>query len=96
MRGPLLRVTLLRISAEEHIALLTMHHIVSDGWSTGILIREVGALYTAYRAGPPSPLEELPIQYADFAHWERQWFQGDALERQLSYWRQQLDGSPDT
>jgi amino acid adenylation domain-containing protein len=94
MRGPLLRVTLLRISAEKHIALLTMHHIISDGWSTGILIREVGALYTAYRAGRPSPFEELPIQYADFAHWERQWFQGDALERQLSYWRQQLDGAP--
>jgi len=96
MRGPLLRLTLLRISAEKHIALLTMHHIVSDGWSIGILVREVGALYTAYRAGRPSPLEELPIQYADFAHWERQWLQGDALERQLSYWRQQLDGAPTT
>jgi amino acid adenylation domain-containing protein len=94
MRGPLLRVSLLRIGAEEHTALLTMHHIVSDGWSTGILIREVAALYTAFRAGQPSPLEELPIQYADFAHWQRQWLQGDALERQLSYWRHQLAGAP--
>jgi len=94
MRGPLLRLTLLRISAEEHIALLTMHHIVSDGWSTGILIREVGALYTAYRAGGSSPLEELPIQYADFAHWQQQWLQGDAFEPLLSYWRRQLDGAP--
>jgi NRPS condensation-like uncharacterized protein len=94
MRGPLLRVTLLCTGAEEHTALLTQHHIVSDGWSTGILIREVAALYTAYRAGRPSPFEELPIQYADFAHWQRQWLQGDALERQLSYWRQQLAGAP--
>jgi NRPS condensation-like uncharacterized protein/acyl carrier protein len=93
LRGPLLRVTLLRTGPEEHTTLLTQHHIVSDGWSTGILIREVAALYTAYRAGRPSPLEELPIQYADFAHWQRQWLQGDALERLLSYWRRQLAGA---
>jgi acyl carrier protein len=94
MRGPLLRLSLLRLGAEEHTALVTMHHIVSDAWSTGILIREVAALYTAYCAGQPSPLEELPLQYADFAHWQREWLRGDALERQLSYWRRQLAGAP--
>ena len=94
VRGPLLRVTLVRTGAEEHTALVTEHHIVSDGWSTGILVREVAALYTAYRTGRPSPLEELPIQYADFAHWQRQWLQGDVLERLMSYWRQQLAGAP--
>jgi NRPS condensation-like uncharacterized protein len=94
LRGPLLRVTLLRTGAEEHTALLTNHHIVSDGWSIGILVREVAALYTAYRAGRPSPLEELQIQYADFAHWQRQWLQGDALERLMSYWRRRLAGAP--
>jgi NAD(P)-dependent dehydrogenase (short-subunit alcohol dehydrogenase family)/acyl carrier protein len=94
LRGPLLRVTLLRTGAEEHTALLTKHHIVSDGWSTAIFVREVAALYTAYRASQPSPLEEIPIQYADFAHWQRQWLQGDALERLMSYWRRQLAGAP--
>jgi amino acid adenylation domain-containing protein len=94
IRGPLLRVSLLRTGAEEHTAMLTMHHIVSDGWALAIFIREVAALYAAYRAGQPSPLEELPIQYSDFAHWQRQWFQGEVLERQLGYWRRQLAGAP--
>ena len=79
MLGPQLRVSLVRISAEEHIALLTRHHIVFDGWSTAIFVRELAVLYTAYCAGQPSPLEDLPIQYADFAYWQRQWFQGDVL-----------------
>jgi NRPS condensation-like uncharacterized protein len=96
MRGPLIRVSLVRITAEEHIALLTRHHIVFDGWSTAIFVREVAALYTAYCTGQPSPLEELPIQYADFSLWQRQWFQGDVLERQLSYWRQKLADAPTT
>ncbi|MET0625827.1 MAG: amino acid adenylation domain-containing protein, partial [Pyrinomonadaceae bacterium] len=92
--GPLLRAGLLRLSAEEYVALLTMHHIVSDGWSMGVLIKEVAALYEAFSKGEPSPLEELPIQYADYASWQRGWLQGEVLEEQLSYWRQQLGGAP--
>jgi aspartate racemase len=93
-RGPLLRAQLLRLSAEEHVLLVTMHHIVSDGWSIGILIREVAALYAAYVRGEESPLEELPIQYADFAHWQRAWLQGEVLAEQLDYWRAELAGAP--
>src|SRR5262249_51827463 len=72
-----------------------LHHIVSDGWSMGVLIRELGALYRAYSAGESSPLEELPIQYADFAVWQRDWLKGEALERELEYWRRQLAGMED-
>src|SRR5262249_9681729 len=72
--------------------LFTMHHIVSDGWSIEILIREVSALFQAYLAGEPSPLEELPIQYAHFAIWQREWLEGERLERQLGYWRHRLEG----
>jgi amino acid adenylation domain-containing protein len=93
-RGPLLRTTLLRLDADNHVMLLTMHHIVSDGWSVGVLIREFTALYEAYRRGEPSPLPELEIQYADYAVWQRQWLQGEALEAQLGYWRRQLAGVP--
>jgi amino acid adenylation domain-containing protein len=93
-RGPLLRVELLRLSAEEHVLLVTMHHIISDGWSIGILIREVAALYAAYVRGEESPLEELPIQYADFAHWQRTWLQGEVLAAQLDYWRAELADAP--
>jgi hypothetical protein len=85
-------VKVLKLEEERHVALLTMHHIVSDGWSMGIMIREVGALYRAYSAGEPSPLEELPIQYADFAVWQRGWLQGEVLEKQLDYWKRQLGG----
>ncbi|HEX8151320.1 MAG TPA: amino acid adenylation domain-containing protein, partial [Pyrinomonadaceae bacterium] len=92
-RGPLLRASLLRLGDEEHIALLTMHHIVSDGWSIGLLVREVAALYEAFVTGRPSPLPELPIQYADYAAWQRRWLDGGALERQLDYWREQLGGA---
>jgi amino acid adenylation domain-containing protein len=92
--GPLLRATLLQMSQTEHVLLLVMHHIVSDGWSVGVLIREVAVLYEAFSTGKPSPLPELPIQYADFAHWQRQWLQGEVLEAQLSYWQQQLAGAP--
>ena len=93
-RGPLLRASVLKLADGEQVGLLTMHHIVSDGWSAGILIREMAALYQAYCAGSPSPLPELPIQYADFAHWQREWLQGAVLQRQLDYWKKQLEGSP--
>jgi hypothetical protein len=78
------------LEEEQHLALFTMHHIVSDGWSMGILTKEIGKLYAAFSAGEPSPLEELPIQYADFAVWQRAWLKGEALERELEYWRKQL------
>jgi amino acid adenylation domain-containing protein len=93
-QGPLLRGTVLRLGDEEHVGLLTMHHIVSDGWSTGILVREVATLYIAFCAGGSSPLHALPIQYADFAHWQRQWLQGEVLETQIAYWKKQLAGVP--
>ncbi|KAB8320294.1 non-ribosomal peptide synthetase [Tolypothrix campylonemoides VB511288] len=89
---PLLRVTLLRLDEAEHILVLNMHHIVSDGWSIGVLIREIAALYTAFASNQRSPLSELPIQYADFAYWQRQWLQGDVLAKQLGYWQKQLEG----
>ena len=74
--------------------LLTLHHIVSDGWSMGVLIRELGALYEAHVAGQPSPLPELPVQYADFAAWQRSWLTGEVLEAQLAYWRSSSPGLP--
>jgi amino acid adenylation domain-containing protein len=95
-RDSLLRATLLQLGETEHIVLLTMHHIVSDGWSMGVLVREVAALYKAFTCGKPSPLPELPIQYADFAVWQRQWLQGEVLDAQLSYWKQHLAGVPAT
>jgi non-ribosomal peptide synthetase component F len=73
-----------------------MHHIISDAWSMGVLVHELGTLYGAYAEGRPSPLPELPIQYADFARWQREWLQGEALDQQLAYWRRQLAGAPDT
>jgi non-ribosomal peptide synthetase component F len=92
-QGPLLRATLLRLGKLEHVALLSMHHIVSDGWSIGIIIQELAALYQSYSGGKPALLSELPIQYADFAYWQRQWMQGDRLAAELSYWKKQLDNS---
>ncbi len=92
--GPLMRATVLRLGEDEHVGLLTMHHIVSDGWSTGILIREMAALYGAFSSDKVVSLPELPIQYADFAHWQRDWLQGEVLETQLAYWKQQLLGAP--
>ncbi|MGZ3460140.1 MAG: condensation domain-containing protein, partial [Archangium sp.] len=93
-RGPLMRTTLLRLSERDHVLLLTMHHIVSDGWSTGVLIRELAAQYEAAVSGQPSALPALPVQYADYAAWQRGWLQGPALETQLAYWRQHLSGVP--
>ena len=92
--GPLLRVTLLKLAETEHILLLTLHHIISDGWSMGVLMQELGALYTAFLRNEPSPLYALPIQYADFAQWQRRSLQGDILESQLAYWGQQLKDLP--
>jgi amino acid adenylation domain-containing protein len=89
-RGPLLRAELLKMAPQHHILLVTMHHIVSDAWSVGVLIRELNALYEAYSKGEESPLEELELQYADFAVWQRDWLQGEVLGQQLDYWRQQL------
>jgi len=91
-RGPLLRARLLRTGEEEHLLLLTLHHIVADGWSLGILLREVAELYPALARGESPELPPLPVQYADFAVWQRRWLQGEELERQLAYWRRQLDG----
>ncbi|HZF12188.1 MAG TPA: amino acid adenylation domain-containing protein, partial [Thermoanaerobaculia bacterium] len=96
-RGPLVRALLLRRGTDDHVALLTMHHIVSDGWSVGVLVSELAALYPAFAAGRRSPLPPLPpliVQYADFALWQRRWLQGEALERQLGYWRERLAGAP--
>ncbi|HEY9666982.1 MAG TPA: condensation domain-containing protein, partial [Coleofasciculaceae cyanobacterium] len=91
-KDSLLRVTLLKLDESEYVLLLILHHIVSDGWSMGVLIKEIAALYSAKCSEEPSPLPTLPIQYADFAHWQREWLQGEVLETQLAYWRQQLDG----
>ena len=93
-RAPLLRVWLLRRSAEEHVLLCTVHHIISDGWSMGLLVREVAALYGAFAGGTDVPLPELTVQYADYAVWQREWLQGSVLEEQISYWREQLAGAP--
>ncbi|WP_416235761.1 amino acid adenylation domain-containing protein [Nostoc sp. UHCC 0252] len=90
----LVRATLLVLSETEHILLVCMHHIVSDGWSMGVFLQELAALYNAYSQAQPSPLAPLPIQYADFALWQRQWLQGGVLQSQLSYWQQQLKDAP--
>ncbi|MFE7294833.1 amino acid adenylation domain-containing protein [Streptomyces sp. NPDC057579] len=88
--GPLVRVTLYRLAPELHVVLLNVHHIVVDGWSLGLFWQELLTLYRAFAAGRPSPLPELPIQYADFATWQREHLSGDRLEQQLAYWREQL------
>ncbi|MEH2054886.1 MAG: amino acid adenylation domain-containing protein [Nostoc sp.] len=92
--GPLVRTTLLQLGAEEYVLLLNIHHIVFDGWSVATFFRELRLLYQAFVNGQPSPLTELPIQYADFALWQRQWLQGEVLSEQLDYWKQQLADLP--
>jgi aspartate racemase len=87
---PLLRAKLLRLAQEEHVLLLTLHHIVSDAWSMGVLLGELSAVYNAFIAGKPSPLSELPIQYVDFAVWQRQWLTKETLNKQLAYWKRKL------
>ncbi len=92
--GPLLRVKLLRLSAEEHVLVLVLHHIICDGWSINVIFHELSTLYAAYTAGESSPLPELPVQYADYAVWQREWLAGNVLDEQLDYWRGQLEGAP--
>lgn len=91
-QGPLIRATLLELGEQERVLLINLHHIVSDGWSKGILIREFSALYDAFNRGRTSPLADLPIQYADFTIWQRQWLQGEVLDRQMAYWKEKLGG----
>ena len=92
--GPLIRLMLLKLDETEHILLLNLHHIICDDWSIGVLIRELSTIYTAFAQNQPSPLAELPLQYADFAHWQREWLQGEELETQLAYWQKHLGGTP--
>jgi amino acid adenylation domain-containing protein len=93
-KEPLVRACLLQTDTDTHVLLLTMHHIVFDGWSTGIMLRELSLLYDALRKGGRSPLSELAIQYADYAAWQRNWLTGERMERQLNYWKKSLSGIP--
>ncbi|WP_292313734.1 amino acid adenylation domain-containing protein, partial [Mesorhizobium sp.] len=93
-RGPLIRGRLIRMPDEEHVFLLTQHHIVSDGWSMGVLVRELRQLYRAFEAGQDDPLPPLAIQYPDYAAWQRQWLSGERLQKQAQYWRDTLSGAP--
>ncbi|HVR99576.1 MAG TPA: amino acid adenylation domain-containing protein, partial [Thermoanaerobaculia bacterium] len=93
-RDPMLRATLLATGLDRWAILLTQHHIASDGWSLGVLLRELGALYGAFTRGLPSPLPELEVQYADFAAWQRSWLSGEVLEAEIAYWKAQLAGAP--
>src|SRR6185369_11377299 len=93
-QGPLLRGVVLRLAEVDHVTALTMHHIASDGWSMGILVREITELYAGLSAGRPPHLPELPIQYADFAVWQHSWLRGEVLENEISFWRRQLAGLP--
>ncbi|MBV4477559.1 non-ribosomal peptide synthetase [Pseudomonas botevensis] len=93
-RGPLLRVSLVRLATDDHVLLLTQHHIISDGWSMGVLTRELGQLYEAALQDRDDPLPPLPVQYVDYAVWQKQWLTGDVLDRQTRYWRETLTGAP--
>lgn len=93
-RDPLIRANLVILSETEHILLVCMHHIVSDGWSMGVFLQELTDLYNAYIQNQPSSLKPLPIQYGDYTLWQKQWLQGDILQRQLDYWQKQLADAP--
>ncbi|MBX8484721.1 non-ribosomal peptide synthetase [Pseudomonas cichorii] len=93
-RGPLVRGTLIRLGETEHVLLVTLHHIISDGWSIGVLTREVAALYDALRQGHADPLPPLTLQYADYAAWQRRWLTGEVLEKQSRYWKETLADAP--
>ncbi len=95
-KGPLVRARLLKTGAEAYVLLFTIHHIVSDGWSMGVLFRELGEIYDAFAQQNPSPLDELPIQYADYAVWQREWLTGEVLQEQIDYWKTKLTGAPPT
>lgn len=94
MQEPLFRWKLLQLGQQNYVLLVTIHHIIYDGWSYGLLMRELAAFYEAFSNNKPSPLSELPIQYADFALWQQQWLKGESLDAQLAYWKQQLGNSP--
>jgi len=94
-RGPLIRGRLVQVDDDDHVLVITMHHIVSDGWSMGVLTRELGTLYGAFRAGRPDPLPSLAVQYADYAAWQRRWVEGEVLRRQADYWKEALAGAPE-
>jgi amino acid adenylation domain-containing protein len=94
INGPLVRAGLLRMNVEDHVLLLTMHHIISDGWSISVLVNELAALYNSCSMGVPSTLPALPIQYADYAQWQRSWLTGEVFDVQLDYWKQRLEGAP--
>ncbi len=94
-RGPLLRASLLRLQDDEHLLLINQHHIISDAWSMQLLVKEVSQLYAAFSQGLPNPLAPLALQYADYALWQRQWLQGETLQQQVAFWRQQLAGAPE-
>ncbi|HEU0052259.1 MAG TPA: condensation domain-containing protein, partial [Longimicrobium sp.] len=93
-RGPLIRGRLIRLREDDHLLLVTMHHIVSDGWSMGVFTRELGALFDAFQRGEPDPLPPLAVQYADYAAWQRKWVDGEVLRAQAEYWKSTLDGAP--
>src|SRR5579872_468336 len=93
--GPLIRVVVLRLAEDEHWLLLTTHHIIFDGWSVGLFGHELAELYEAFSSGKPSPLPELPIQYADFALWQRESVKGKVLQEQIDYWKGKIEGAPD-
>lgn len=93
-QAPLLRAKLLHLKETEAILILTLHHLVGDGWSINILVKELSAIYQAYSDGKPSPLPEIPVQYTDFVYWQRNWLQGEVIEKHLAYWQQQLNGIP--
>ncbi len=93
-QGPLIRATLLRLATDVHVLLRTVHHLLTDGWSNRIFRREASTLYQAFSTGQPSPLPDLPVQYADFALWQQQCFKDEVIELQLAYWQQQLAGAP--
>ena len=93
-QAPLIRVSHIQLSAEEQVLVIVMHHIISDGWSVGVLFQEMGALYTAFVQDQDSAFAELPIQYADFAAWQRAWLSGDVLQQQLDYWLRNLENAP--
>src|SRR6201999_2857521 len=93
-QGPLIRGRLIQLAEEEYALLLTMHHIVFDGWSMGVLVDELGRLYRAFSHGEEDPLPELEIQYADYAVWQRKWIEGEMLQQQAEYWKKALAGAP--
>ncbi|KAF9367172.1 hypothetical protein CPB97_006185, partial [Podila verticillata] len=93
-RGPLIRAQLIQVQDDEYIFLLTMHHIISDGWSMGVLMRELNELYSAFSAGRSDPLPSLSVQYPDYASWQKQWLTDQRLEEHVDYWRKTLVSAP--